>query len=336
MVGSPPLRIVFLGSPAFAVPTLATLLRSANPVVGVVTQPDRPRGRGQRLSAGPVKTVGVSAGIPVLQPLSLKDPQLLERVAALRADLGVVAAYGKLLPESLLAMPRLGMINVHASLLPKYRGAAPIQRAVAAGERETGVSIMRVVKALDAGPVLATASVPIGPNATSIEVERDLAALGASLLLQTVAKLAAGTAVETDQDDSRATYAPRLTKEDGRIDWTQTAQRIHDLVRALHPWPHAFSYIRGQRIIILETRLLEDPAAAQSSAPPGLVLAARGETLLVATGSGNLQVTRVQTEGARPMSMREFLSGHPLSADDRFTTARDATSEDASAADGVT
>jgi methionyl-tRNA formyltransferase len=174
MVAASPLRIVFFGTPEFAVPTLDALLGSRHPVVGVVTQPDRPRGRGQKISAAPVKARALAAGLPILQPERLKDPAFVDALAALHADLGVVAAYGKILTDAVLAMPRLGMVNVHASLLPRYRGAAPVHRAIIAGERETGVTIMRVVRALDAGPMLTTVRRPIGPDETSDEVERDL------------------------------------------------------------------------------------------------------------------------------------------------------------------
>src|SRR5262249_21727461 len=265
-----PLRVVFFGTPAFAVPTLDALLASRHAVVGVVCQPDRPRGRGHKTSAGPVKSRAVSAGCPVLQPQRLKADGLLERLAALAADLGVVAAYGRILTDAVLAMPRLGLINVHASLLPRYRGAAPVHRAIIAGDRETGVTIMRVVQALDAGPMLATAHRPIGADETSDEVERDLARIGAPLLVETVDGLAAGTVRETPQDASAATYAPRLTKEDGALDWQAPAIRIHNLVRGLHPWPHASTFLHGRRLILLRSSPSDQPAGAA----PGTVLAA--------------------------------------------------------------
>src|SRR5581483_4358437 len=212
MVDAPRLRIVFFGTPAFAVPTLDALIASRHPVAAVVTQPDRPRGRGHKVADAPVKARAAAAGIPVLQPERMKDPALLAQLRALHADLGVVAAYGRILTDDLLAIPRLGMINVHASLLPKYRGAAPVHRAVIAGESETGVTIMRVVKALDAGPMIASATRPIAPDETSDVVERDLAQIGARLLVAAVDDLAAGRASETPQDDTAATYAHRLTK----------------------------------------------------------------------------------------------------------------------------
>ena len=219
-----PLRIVFFGTPAFAVPTLEALLGSRHVMAGVVTQPDRPRGRGHRTTDAPVKVRAREAGIPILQPTSLKGPDFVAELAALDADLGVVAAYGRILTDAVLAVPRLGMINVHASLLPRYRGAAPVHRAVMAGERETGVTIMRVVKALDAGPMLSTATRPIAGEETSVDVEKDLAQIGARLLIEAVDRLAAGTAREEPQNDSEATYAHRLTKDDSPIDWARPAR----------------------------------------------------------------------------------------------------------------
>jgi methionyl-tRNA formyltransferase len=315
MVTGAALRVVFFGTPAFAVPTLDALLASHHPVVGVVTQPDRRRGRGQKTTDAPVKSRALAAGIAILQPDKLKAPEFLSALAALGADLGVVAAYGRILPDAVLAAPRLGLINVHASLLPGYRGAAPVHRAVMAGEQETGVTIMRVVQALDAGPMLAAARRPIGADDTSVEVERDLARIGAALLVDIVDRLAAGTARETAQDDALATYAHRLTKEDGLIDWSRAARDLHNQVRGLHPWPHAQTFLNGQRLIVLRSRLSSEACTA----PPGTILTARGDVLAVAAGSGVLDIIELQAEGRRPMDTREFLAGHHLAPGDRFT-----------------
>jgi methionyl-tRNA formyltransferase len=314
MVGGPPLRVVVFGTPAFAVPTLDAILASRHPVVGVVTQPDRPRGRGQKTTMAPVKARAIACGIPVLQPATLKDAAFLDALTVLGADIGVVAAYGKILSERVLAIPPLGMVNVHASLLPRYRGAAPVHRAVIAGERETGVTIMRVVKALDAGPMLAKAARPIAGDETSTDVERDLSLAGARLLVEILDGLAAGTVAETPQDDGAATYAPRLTKEDGLIDWTMPASRVHDLVRGLHPWPHAYAFLNGRRFILLRTIASAEPAEA----PPGCVVTARGDELRIAAGLGSLRVAAIQVEGGRPMTAREFLAGHRLLPGDVF------------------
>jgi methionyl-tRNA formyltransferase len=314
MVDAPRLRVAFFGTPQFAVPTFEALLQSRHDIVGIVTQPDRPRGRGHRTSDAPVKAAAVRAGVAVLQPDRLRDQAFVSAFEAWRTDLAVVAAYGKILPESLISTPRLGMINVHASLLPRYRGAAPVHRAVIAGDRETGITIMRVVKALDAGPMIAAAREPIGEGDTSDEVERRLAERGAQLLVSVVDQLAAGSAVEVPQDDSQASYAPRLTKDDGIIDWDQPARRIHNLIRGLHPWPHAFGVLDGKRHILLRSSVLEGTAGA----PGGTVVECAGDRLVVATGSGLLRILQIQPEGKRPLSAREFLNGHALRAGAQF------------------
>ena len=308
MVASGSLRVVFFGTPEFAVPTLEALLTSPYEVVAVVTQPDRPRGRGHKTTASPVKTTALAASRRVLQPDSVKDTAFLAELSGLAPDLGVVAAYGQILNNAALAIPRFGMINVHASVLPAYRGAAPVHRAVINGDVETGVTIMRVVKALDAGPMLAVDRRAIEPDETSEEVERGLAAIGARLLVATVPDLVAGSVVEVPQDHSAATYAPRLTKDDGRIDWTWPAVRIHNLIRGLHPWPHAATFLGSQRFILHRSRPAPDPVWSH----PGAIVEALGDQLRVATGSGGLDIVEIQPEGKRPMSVREFLSGHPV------------------------
>ena len=307
-----PLRIVFFGTPRFAVPTLECLLQSPHPVAGVVTQPDRPRGRGHHVSEAPVKSLATARGLPLYQPARLRDPEVAATLRDWDPDLGVVAAYGRLIPDEVLALPRLGMINVHASLLPKYRGAAPVHRAVMAGERETGVTIMRVIRELDAGPTFAAVARPIGPDETSDVVERDLAALGGSLLVDVVHAMAEGAAHEEPQDETLATYAPKITREDGLIDWTRRGRSIHDQVRGLHPWPHAYTFLDGARLIVLRTRV--EPAAAPSR-PPGTIVHVSREALHVATGSAEAVVLeQVQPEGRRPMTVRDYLAGRPLRA----------------------
>lgn len=309
MVSEAGLRIAFFGSPQFAVPTLEALLASRHTVALVVTQPDRPRGRGQHVSEGPVKALAAASRIPVLQPNRLKDPDFLAEFARFAPDLGVVAAYGKILPEEVLRIPRLGLINVHASLLPRWRGAAPAQHAVMAGDPETGVTIMRVVKELDAGPTFAAVSRPIGEQETSEDVQRDLASLGARLLVQVVDAMEHDGPPETPQDDRLVTYAPRITKEEGLIDWNQPARAIHDKVRGLHPWPHAYTYLHEARYILLQTAVAgTDPP----DAAPGTIVEASAERLRVAAGRGCLDLVRLQPEGRRAMSAREFLAGHRI------------------------
>ena len=313
-------KIVFYGTPVFALPTLERLLGSPHRVVAVVTQPDRPRGRGQRVSASPVKRLASEHGVPVLDPVRLASEAVRAEVAAYEPDLAVVAAYGRFLPDPLLETPRYGTINVHASLLPKYRGAAPIQRAILAGETSTGITIIRLVREMDAGPMLAWRARPIGPDETSTAVEQGLAELGAALLLEAVAEIAAGTATETPQDQAAATLAPRLTREDGRIDWSRPAQAIHDQVRALHPWPHAFTYLAGARYLILGSRIPEAGGAAAGAGPePGTLIEASGDRLVVAAGSGTaLAVAEIQPEGRRPLPARAFLAGRRWTTGLRF------------------
>ena len=308
-------RIVFFGTPDFAVPTLRQLLDSPHPVVAVVTQPDRPKGRGQRVSESPVKALAQARGLPVLQPSRLRDPEFAEAFRALQPDLGVVAAYGKLVPEDILSLPRHGMINVHASLLPKYRGAAPVHRAVIDGEAETGVTIMRMEKMLDAGPMLAKVKRPIEPHETSDVIERDLAELGADLLVSVVNQIDAGVHREELQDFMLCSYAPRLTKEEGLVDWTLPASYIHNRVRGLYPWPHAYTYLNGERLIILRTHVEDVP----TDAPPGTIVTASRDNLHVATGhEGRIAIDRVQLEGGKPLDVREFLAGHRIATGARM------------------
>jgi methionyl-tRNA formyltransferase len=312
-----PLRIIFFGTPEFAVPTLREIRAASHDVIAIVTQPERPRGRGQKPSPGPVKVFAETHALRVLQPDRLRDEGFLAVLAELAPDLGVVAAYGKILPAGVLASPRLGLINVHASLLPRWRGASPIHRAVMAGDAETGVSIMRVVQALDAGGVYAQASRPIGPDETSEGVERDLAELGARLILPVIDALAAGTAAEVPQDDALVTYAPRLTREDGVIAWAAPAQAIHNQVRGLHPWPHAVTTVQGVRVIVLRTALA--PQLPAVHAEPGEVLAIGRDQLVVQAGDGRpIGILQLQAEGRRALGGREFAAGARIQPGARF------------------
>ena len=313
---APALRIVYFGTPQFAVPTLEALIASRHIVSGVITQPDRPKGRGQRLQPTPVKAAALAHDVPVFQPERLREPDVQDTLQRWAPDLGVVAAYGKLIPENLLAVPRLGMINVHASLLPRYRGAAPIQRAVIDGQAETGVTIMRVIKALDAGAMFDSVRCPISPDDTSDVLELKLSEMGASLLVDVVERLSHGTVAEEPQDVSLATYAARLTKAEGLIDWTLPAVGIHNRVRGLYPWPHAYTYVGDARLIVLTTRV--EPATG-STAPPGTIVAASADGIRVATGhGGQIVILQVQPEGRRAMSARDFLGGHPLTPGTSF------------------
>ena len=312
------MRIAFFGTPAFAVPTLEALLASPHDVAVVVTQPDRPRGRGNRVTPGPVKARAVDAGVPVLQPERLHRDPWEATLRAYDVDLGVVAAYGRILPDWLLAWPRLGLINVHASLLPRYRGASPIHRAVMNGDTETGVTIMRVVQALDAGAMLAKVHVAIGPDDRTDEVERALAVAGARVLVDTVDRLAAGPVPEEPQDDRLATYAPRLRKDEGLTDWNRPARALHDHIRGLHPWPHAFTQGPRGRLILHRSAVVSETGGPGSA--PGTILAADGDRLHVATAAGVLALVELQAEGGRVLPARSFLAGHPLVPGQRLGT----------------
>jgi methionyl-tRNA formyltransferase len=308
MVTHAPLRIVFFGTPDFAVPTLSALLASRHPVVGVVTQPDRPRGRGHHVTASPIKLLALKNALPVFQPERMKDEAFLATLRALDADLGVVAAYGRILTDAILSIPRLGMLNVHASLLPRWRGAAPVHRAILAGDVESGVTIMRVVRELDAGPMLSAARVPIGPDLSTGQLESELAERGAALLVECVSRLAEGPVPEEPQPASGITYADRITKEDAPMFWWRPAGELHNQVRALNPWPLASTSLDGARLLIVETEIGTD--AAPAGALPGTVLAAQGDGFVVAAGHGTLRLKTVKPEGKRAMAAREFLAGH--------------------------
>lgn len=322
------MRIVFFGTPDFAVPTLEALLVSRHEVVGVVTQPDRPQGRGRRLHPPPVKVLAEARGVPVVQPERLKDAEFMEAVRAWRADLGVVAAYGKILPAALLGIPRLGTVNVHASLLPRWRGASPVQHAVMAGDSETGVTIMRVVPALDAGAMLARVTRRIGPDETAGGVEADLSLLGAVLLVGVVDALERGPVEETPQDEAAVTYAPRLTREDGRIDWTQPAGVLYDRIRGLQPWPGAFTFRDGRRLVVLRAIAagaphndadVAQPEPGTAGAPLPGTLVVDSKRLLVACGQDTwLELVKVKPEGRPAMRADAYLAGHPVAPDTRF------------------
>ena len=315
-----PLRIVFFGTPDFAVPTLQALHRSRHRVVAVVTQPDRARGRGHHAQASPVKQLSERLGLAVLQPQRLRDEAFLDAVRSLDADLGVVAAYGKILSDDVLAVPKRGLINVHASLLPRFRGAAPIHRAVMAGETMTGVTIMRVVKALDAGPMIAKSTRAIGDDETSADVEHDLARLGADLLVDAVDALAEGRASETPQNESEASYAHKIEKADGIIDWSRTAREIHNQIRGLHPWPHAYSDLQGERTILLRSEV--EGEEHQPRNEPGTVVEARPDRFAVQAGGGVVRLLLLQREGRRPVTAREFLAGKRIEPGARFVSSR--------------
>jgi methionyl-tRNA formyltransferase len=308
-----PLRTVFMGTPTFAVPSVRALAATTT-LVGVVSQPDRPRGRGLNAQPSPVAAVALGLGVPLLRPASVRTAETHAAIAAWAPDLLVVAAYGKILPPALLALPTLAPVNVHASLLPRHRGAAPIAAAILAGDAETGVSIMLMSEGLDEGDVLLQRSLPITVEHTTETLTAALAELGAVALTETIAGLRGAGVAATPQDAARATYAPRLAKEDGRIDWRQPAEVIARAVRAFAPWPSAFTMLDGRTIKILAARVADVGAAV---APPGTIVRA-GEALRVATGAGILELVTVQAEGKKALPASAFAAGARLGADARF------------------
>ncbi|MBK5966838.1 methionyl-tRNA formyltransferase [Thiocystis minor] len=309
------IRVIFAGTPDFAVPSLAALLDAGLEVVAVYTQPDRPAGRGQKLQASPVKALAQVHAIPVFQPESLKrDADAAAQLRALDADLMVVVAYGLLLPVAVLEAPRLGCLNVHASLLPRWRGAAPIQRAVLAGDAQSGVCIMGMEAGLDTGPVYHRVETPIGPRETGGSLHDRLATLGASALLTALPGILDGSSLPVPQDDALATYARKLTKEEARINWTQSADAIERQVRAFDPWPVAQTSLDGA---VLRVWGAEANERATTSSAPGDVIAADKTGIVVATGRGTLRITRLQLAGKKPMSATDFLNARHLE-DKRF------------------
>ncbi|MFI5177199.1 MAG: methionyl-tRNA formyltransferase [Vicinamibacterales bacterium] len=298
--------MLFFGTPAFAVPTLERLASSTHQIVGVVTQPDRPRGRGQKVQPEAVKRAADARGLPVIQPERLGDQAFVGVVEALTPDLGVVAAYGKILPQRIIDLPRRGLINVHASLLPRWRGAAPVHRAILAGDQQTGVTIMRVALALDAGPMLARATVEIGPDETSAELEARLATLGAELLVETVDRLARGPVTEAPQDERLVTYAGRLTRRESEIDWARPAAAIHNQIRGLQPWPLAGASLGGRRVAFLKSAVA---SSGPVTAPPATVVSVDPTSFTVASKPGAVRILAIQEAGRAPMSVREFLNG---------------------------
>lgn len=302
------MRILFMGTPDFAVPSLEALVAAGHEVVGVFSQPDKPKNRGMKLQPTPVKCCAQAHGLAVFQPTKLRDGTALETIVQLAPDLIVVAAYGRILPQEILSYPRLGCINVHSSLLPKYRGAAPINWAILNGEETTGVSIMYMAKELDAGDIILQKETPIGPDEDAQALTARLADLGAEALSEAVAAIGNGTAARTPQDESRQTYASMLTKEMSPIDWTRSAREIDCQVRGLIPWPCAACELAGQRFKVYRTAPGE-----QTGAAPGTVLSAGKQGIQVACGGGeSLYLTEIQAEGGKRMAAAAYLLGHPL------------------------
>ena len=304
------MRILFMGTPPFAVATLEALCQAGHQVCGAFSQPDRPVGRHHdQLQPTPVKVRAQARGIPVYQPEKLRDGAALDTVRELAPELIVVAAYGRILPDDILAYPAKGCINVHSSLLPKYRGAAPINWAILNGDKETGVTIMHMAHDLDAGDIILQRTVSIGPDETAAELYDRLALLGGELAVEVVASLADGTAGRRPQDHAKATLAPMLSKELSAVDWTKSAQTIHDQVRGLLPWPCAVTEVAGVRCKLLKTALTGET----TSKAPGSVVRADKTGLRLACGDGGvLELVTLQPDGKKPMTAAAFLQGHPM------------------------
>lgn len=304
------MKIVFMGTPDFAVPCLEALIKSGYDVCGVFTQPDKPKGRGYALAPPPVKVTALENNIPVYQPTTLKDGEALTILNELSPDCIVVVAYGKILPKDILDLPRYGCINVHASLLPKYRGAAPIQWSVINGETETGVTTMYMDVGLDTGDMIMKKSCEIGENETAGQLHDKLSSLGAQLIVDTVKALENSSATREKQDDSQSCYSPMLDKSLCRIDWNQTAQQVHNKVRGLSPWPVAVASINGKKVKIHQTVKCAD------SGTPGEIISL--SPLTVACGCGSVIINELQLEGKKRMDSGSFLNGHKLSIGDKF------------------
>ncbi|HSH84490.1 MAG TPA: methionyl-tRNA formyltransferase [Guyparkeria sp.] len=308
------LRVVYCGTPDFAVPALEALAGleevAGEPLelVAAYTQPDRPAGRGKRLTAPPVKLAALELGLPVEQPASLRDVEAQQRLAAYRPDLLVVAAYGLILPPAVLALPRLGAINIHASLLPRWRGAAPINRAIEAGDTETGITIMQMEAGLDTGPMWHKLAEPIRADDTAATLHDRLAPLGATALLEALPRIVVGEGVPEPQDDAQSSYAAKLAKAEGRVDWREPAALIERRLRAFNPWPVAQTTLDGQPLRLWEARLAE----GRDGVTPGEVLAITTEGFIVQTGDGGLELTRVQRAGGRPVAAADFARSRDL------------------------
>jgi methionyl-tRNA formyltransferase len=300
------MRIIFMGTPEFACPTLKVLIERGEQIVAVVTQPDRPKGRGQQTLAPPVKLLALEHGIPVLQPVKVRHPDAIEEIRALKPDLIVVVAFGQILPKALLEIPTRGCINVHASLLPRYRGAAPLNWCIINGETETGVTTMMMDVGLDTGDMLLKRTTPIDPDEDTSSLHNRLSGIGAELLAETLDLAAQGLLVPEKQDDTLTCYAPMLKKEDGLIDWGKDAPGIKNLVRGMTPWPGAFTYLEDKLIKVYRVQ------SALGSGSPGEVLAAGRDGIEVACGEGSVLIHELQLEGKKRLPAAEFLAGCKL------------------------
>lgn len=306
------MRVIFLGTPQFAVPSLQALVSAGHEVLGVFTQPDRPKGRGNQLAESHVKAAARTLSLPVYQPERIRRPEAVEQLRSLAADLMVVVGYGQIIPQRIIDLPPHGILNVHASLLPKYRGAAPIQWAIANGEKQTGVTIMQIDAGLDTGDILLKASTEIGPDETAPELGERLATLGADLLIKAIKQIEAGCVHPEKQDDSQATLAPILKKEDGRINWRRPAQDIYNRLRGFDPWPGAYTTFRQQPLAVIRAT----PTEAHSTLEAGKVEVGKRDLLVGCDDGTALQLWEVQPSGKKRMSAEAFVNGYkPVSGE---------------------
>ncbi|MCC8126650.1 MAG: methionyl-tRNA formyltransferase [Clostridiales bacterium] len=332
------MRIVFMGTPDFSVPTLQALVASKHEIAAVVTQPDKPKGRGKAVQMSPVKVTALAYGIPVLQPVRARDEDFIGQIRELAPDVCVVIAFGQILPEELLQIPRYGCVNIHASLLPKYRGASPIQWAVINGDEESGVTTMMMDAGMDTGDMLEKRVIRLDPTETGGSLSDRLSILGGDLILSTLDKIEKGTAVRTPQDHGQATYVKKIPKSLGEIDWTMSAGEIERLIRGLNPWPSAYTYYKGKFLKIWEAGVMSETVDSQASgggqpeagsdrhrpseniesAFCGEVIGVEGDRLNVQTGNGVLSITALQLEGKKRMDTAAFLRGYPVRAGERL------------------
>ncbi|HIZ83556.1 MAG TPA: methionyl-tRNA formyltransferase [Firmicutes bacterium] len=306
------MKLVFMGTPDFAVPCLTALQEAGHEIAAVFTQPDKPKGRGYALTPPPVKEKALSYGLPVYQPATVRDGEAEALLREIGPDAVAVVAYGKILPPALLEIPRYGCINVHASLLPRHRGASPIQWAIVCGDEKTGVTTMQMAEGMDTGDILEQVETPIDPDETAESLHDRLSHMGAKLLVQTLQDLEAGTVTPIKQDEALATKAPLIRKEMGQMDFAKTAGELHNLARGFYPWPGAYTTLGGKRLKVLETRL------AAGDGAPGEVLCAEGRLTVACGGHTALELVRVQLEGKKPLTAADLLRGHPIPAGTRL------------------
>jgi methionyl-tRNA formyltransferase len=310
------LKIIYMGTPQFAIPPLEAILAAGHEVLAVVTQADKPKGRDQKLAGSPVKEAAIQQGIAVLQPPRIKAAEAIAEMRAYHADIYVVAAYGQLLSEEILAIPPLGCLNIHASLLPRFRGAAPIERAIIAGERETGITIMQMDKGLDTGDILLAANIPIADQDTGGTLREKLSILGASLVTEALTKIENGSIIKTKQDDAAATYAPPLKREEGRLDWGMSATALERRVRGFNPWPGTYTRYQSKTLKVWSADCEEWPGAKKQK--PGTIIDIKKDRLVVACGEDGLALKELQLEGKKRMAVKDFLLGKRFTVGEMF------------------